>query len=198
MSKEKAVVINDFWATVGRLTLNFGEPRVEKVLPDGSFQEELAMSIFPPTRQSLVVLNDDDPANAEQMRQVWIEDWFRTKLRPILKKRADALVEKAKNKDIRAVAMAFVAILNDILGVISDDIDGDAEQIEAYFAEYLKDEAFRDLVIENVVVAFLRFLKADEGVVSLFREIFLELWKAYVGGTAFTLTLNELVARAQQ
>ncbi len=197
MSKEKVVVINDFWATVGRLTLNFAEPRVEEALPDGSLPEEFFLSTMPPARQTLIVLNDKDPANAEQMRQVWIEDWFRTKLRPILKKRADALVEKAKNKDIRAVAMAFVAILNDILGVISDDIDGDAEQIEAYFAEYLKDEAFRDLVIENVVVAFLRFLKADEGVVSLFREIFLELWKAYVGGTAFTLTLNELVARAQ-
>ena len=192
----KTVVINDFWATVGRLTLNFAEPRVEKALPDGSLPEELFLSIVPAARQTLVVLNDDDAANAEQMQQVWVQDWFRIKLRPILKKRADALVEKAKNKNVMAVALAFVGVLNDVLAVISDDIDGDAEQLEAYFGDYLTSETFRDLVIDNIIVGFLEMLKADEGVISFFREAFLELWDSFVKGTDFNLTVTDLLNRA--
>ena len=66
MKEGKVVIINDLVKTVGGFVLNFAEPRVEDLLPDGSIQEALALSVFPPMRKSLIVLNDQDGANADQ------------------------------------------------------------------------------------------------------------------------------------
>ena len=193
MKEGKVVIINDLVKTIGGFVFNFAEPRVEDLLPDGSLQEELSLSIFPPLRKSLIVLNDQDGANADQMKAVWVEEWLHDSLRPILKKRADALVAKAKNEDLRAVLFAITGIANEIVGFFTDDIDADAEQISAFLGDYVKTDAFRDLVINNTIVAFLEYLKAAPTVISLIKTVFLEIWNAYVGGREFALTLNDLV-----
>lgn len=192
MKEGKVVLINDVVKAVGGFVLNFAEPRVEDLLPDGSLQEELALSVFPPFRKTLTVLNDSDGANADQMKAVWVEEWLHSSIRPILKKRADALVAKAKNEDLRAVLFAVTGIANEIVGFFTDDIDADSQQISEYLGDYVKTAAFRDLVIDNTIVAFLEFLKAPAAVVSLIRTVFLELWNAYVGGRNFALTTEDL------
>lgn len=192
MKEGKVVIINDVVKAIGGFVFNFAEPRVEELLPDGSLQEELSLSIFPPLRKSLVVLNDQDGANADQMKAVWVYEWLHTSLRPILKKRADALVAKAKNEDLRAVLFAVTGIANEIVGFFTDDIDADSKQISEYLGDYVRTEAFRDLVIENTIVAFLEYLKADRAIISLIKTVFIELWNAYVGNRDFSLTAEEL------
>lgn len=192
MKEGKVVVINDVVKAIGGFVLNFAEPRVEDLLPDGSIQEALALSVFPPLRKTLVVLNDQDGGNADQMKAVWVYEWLHTSLRPILKGRADALVAKAKNEDLRAVLFAVTGIANEIVGFFTDDIDADSKQISEFLGDYVKTEAFRDLVIENTIVAFLEYLKADRAIISLIKTVFLELWNAYVGNRDFSLTAEEL------
>ena len=192
MKEGKVVIINDLVKTVGGFVLNFAEPRVEDLLPDGSIQEALALSVFPPLRKSLGVLNDQDGANADQMKAVWVEEWLHDSLRPILKGRADALVAKAKNEDLRAVLSAVVGIANELVGFFTDDIDEDAKQISEFLGDYVKTDAFRDLVIDNTIVAFLEYLKAAPAIIGLIKTVFLELWNAYVGGREFALTAEDL------
>ena len=195
MKEGKVVIINDVVKAVGGFVLNFAEPRVEELLPDGSIQEALALSVFPPLRRTLSVLNDQDGANADQMKAVWVYEWLHTSLRPILKGRADALVAKAKNEDLRTVLLAVTGIANEIVGFFTDDIDADSKQISEFLGDYVKTDAFRDLVIENTIVAFLEYLKAAPAVISLIKTVFLEIWNSYVGGRDFALTLNDLVEK---
>lgn len=195
MKEGKVVIINDVVKAIGGFVFNFAEPRVEELLPDGSLQEELSLSIFPPLRRTLIVLNDQDGANADQMKEVWVQEWLHTSLRPILKSRADALVAKAKNEDLRTVLFAVTGIANEIVGFFTDDIDADSKQISEFLGDYVKTDAFRDLVIDNTIVAFLEYLKAAPAVISLIKTVFLEIWNSYVGGRDFALTLNDLVEK---
>ncbi len=192
MSDQKVKIINDLMATVIRLGVNYAEPRVEAALPDGTFQEKLALSVFPAVRNTVSALNDNDPNNALQMRMVWVEDWLHSKLRPILKEKLDALTQKIKDENILAVVSLAADIANDIVGFFTDNVDEDAQQIEAYFNELFKSEKFRDAVIENVIIGTLKRLKAQQGIIDLVRSIFLEIWKSYTENRSFALSSNDL------
>lgn len=185
-------MINDLMATIIRLGLNFGEPRVEAVLPNGTLQEKIALSIFPPTRKTVTVLNDDDPANADQVRAIWIEEWLHASLRPILKEQADLLAQKIKNNDVLAVVSAVIGTANDVLGFFTDNVDGDAELLKQYFLELFKDEKTRDLVIDNIIMAGLKAMNAQQGLIDLIRSIALEVWNSWIGGTDLALTVADL------
>jgi hypothetical protein len=192
MAKDKAKPISDLMATVIRLGINYGEPRVEAALPDGSFQEELALSVFPPVRATVVALNDDNADNAGQMKQVWVEEWLHANLRPILKKKADLLAGKIKDGNVLAVVTLVLEIINDILGFFTDNDDDDAAQIKEYFNELFTSEEFRDIVIENVIVGLLKSLNAQPGIIDLVRSIFLEIWKSYTENRSFSLSTSDL------
>lgn len=68
MSK-KAKPVSDLAKSIANLGLNFAENQVEKKIAD-PFVEKGIKLVFPVTRELLEVLNDDNQANAEQVKDV--------------------------------------------------------------------------------------------------------------------------------
>ena len=68
MSK-KAKPVSDLAKSIANLGLNFAENQVEKKIGD-PFVEKGVKLVFPVTRELLEVLNDDNPANAEQVKDL--------------------------------------------------------------------------------------------------------------------------------
>ena len=68
MSK-KAKPVSDLAKSIANLGLNFAENQVEKKIGD-PFVEKGVKLVFPVTRELLEVLNDENPANAEQVKDL--------------------------------------------------------------------------------------------------------------------------------
>ena len=68
MSKDKKP-ISDVVKAVANLGLNFTEGMVEKKVQNPMVEDGIKL-VFPLVRQLLEVLNDDNPANAEQVRAI--------------------------------------------------------------------------------------------------------------------------------
>jgi len=72
MSK-KVKVISDLFASIAKLGLNFTEGQIEKKVPNEIAQRG-ALLFLKPSRDIVVALNDDNPANADQVRTL-VLDW---------------------------------------------------------------------------------------------------------------------------
>ena len=94
MSKDKRP-ISDVVKAVANLGLNFTEGMVEKKVQNPMVEDGIKL-VFPLVRQLLEALNDDNPANAEQVRAIILK-WINNDLANFVEKAADHVLTNTKD-----------------------------------------------------------------------------------------------------
>ena len=142
MSKDKKP-ISDVVKAVANLGLNFTEGMVEKKVQNPMVEDGIKL-VFPLVRQLLEVLNDDNPANAEQVRAIILK-WINTDLANFVEKAADHVLHNTK--DPAHFALLDFATLNAvrILRVYTDENVDNKAQMDAYFKEAIQGEELEEL-----------------------------------------------------
>ena len=148
MSKDKRPV-SDVVKAVANLGLNFTEGMVEKKVQNPMVEDGIKL-VFPLVRQLLEVLNDDNPANAEQVRAIILK-WINTDLANFVEKAADHVL--TNTKDPAHFALLDFATLNAvrILRVYTDENADNKAQLDAYSREIIQGEELEELT-KSVVV----------------------------------------------
>jgi len=142
MSKDKRP-ISDVVKAVANLGLNFTEGMVEKKVQNPMVEDGIKL-VFPLVRQLLEALNDDNPANAEQVRAIILK-WINTDLANFVEKAADHVL--TNTKDPAHFALLDFATLNAvrILRVYTDENADNKAQMDAYFKEAIQGEELEEL-----------------------------------------------------
>jgi len=148
MSKDKRP-ISDVVKAVANLGLNFTEGMVEKKVQNPMVEDGIKL-VFPLVRQLLEVLNDDNPANAEQVRAIILK-WINTDLANFVEKAADHVL--TNTKDPAHFALLDFATLNAvrILRVYTDENMDNKAQMDAYFKETIQGEELEELAKSAVL-----------------------------------------------
>ena len=142
MSKDKRP-ISDVVKAVANLGLNFTEGMVEKKVQNPMVEDGIKL-VFPLVRQLLEVLNDDNPANAEQVRAIILK-WINNDLANFVEKAADHVL--TNTKDPAHFALLDFAQLNAvrILRMYTDENADNKAQLDAYFKEAIQGEELEEL-----------------------------------------------------
>ena len=142
MSKDKRP-ISDVVKAVANLGLNFTEGMVEKKVQNPMVEDGIKL-VFPLVRQLLEALNDDNPANAEQVRAIILK-WINNDLANFVEKVADNVLHNTK--DPAHFALLDFAQLNAvrILRVYTDENVDNKAQMDAYFKETIQGEELEEL-----------------------------------------------------
>jgi hypothetical protein len=142
MSKDKRP-ISDVVKAVANLGLNFTEGMVEKKVQNPMVEDGIKL-VFPLVRQLLEALNDDNPANAEQVRAIILK-WINTDLANFVEKAADHVL--TNTKDPAHFALLDFAQLNAvrILRMYTDENKDNKAQLDAYFKEAIQGEELEEL-----------------------------------------------------
>ena len=149
MSKDKKKPVSDLLKSVANLGLKFTEGLVENKVQNQLVEDGIKL-VFPLVRQLLEVLNDDNPANAEQVRVIILK-WVNTDLANFVEKVADHVL--TNTKDPAHFAMLDFAQLNAvrILRVYTDENVDNKAQMDAYFKETIQGEELEELAKSAVL-----------------------------------------------
>ncbi len=173
---EKPEKINDATKFVADLALNFVEPKVERLFKEESISKELVLSLFPATKEVLVVLNDDNGDNKGQLAIV-LRDWLHKKVLESLSKHTKTLIEGVDNSAFEASLMLLSKVAFDVLKLYTDEVPKDKEQLAKYFKGLALDPEFRNFVIDVLIPEVMKLAKAEDPLIRLVQGIVKKLWE---------------------
>ncbi len=173
---EKPERINDATKFVADLALNFVEPKVERLFKEESISKELVLSLFPATKEVLVVLNDDNGDNKGQLAIV-LRYWLHKKVLESLSKHTKTLIEGVDNSAFEASLMLLSKVAFDVLKLYTDEVPKDKEQVAKYFKGLALDPGFRDFVIDVLIPEVMKLAKAEDPLIRLVQGIVKKLWE---------------------
>lgn len=154
---------------IANLGLDYLQPRVLAALKEGSLTWKLASSVFAPLRTSIAALSDDIEDNSAQLSGIWVK-YLHNDVRPILMEAAAPVIDDIENETDQALAAYLLGIVNDCVGIVTDDIAGNKDQFKAYFAELQKSEKTREVVI-NKLLNLADAVVKDKGLLAMFSTI---------------------------
>jgi hypothetical protein len=154
---------------IANLGLDYLQPRVLAALKEGSLTWKLAASVFEPLRASIAALSDDIEDNSAQLSGIWVK-YLHNDVRPILMEAAAPVIDDIGNETDKALAAYLLNIVNDCVGIVTDDIAGNKDQFKAYFAELQKSEKTREVVI-NKLLNLADAVVKDKGLLAMFSTI---------------------------
>jgi hypothetical protein len=169
MSKaEKTKVISDVLAAIAKLALNFTETQVQKKVKN-ELSEEGILLFLPATRDLIKVLNDEDPNNSAQVKDV-VLDWVHGPLADYVGKLGQHLAGQTDNENQKAVALFAVKVSTELLKIYSDDEKDNKAQVTAFFESMLDDATFRALLMDAIIAPLLKRAKAGDDFIELIRK----------------------------
>lgn len=142
MSKDKRP-ISDVVKAVANLGLNFTEGMVEKKVQNPMVEDGIKL-VFPLVRQLLEALNDDNPANAEQVRAIILK-WINTDLANFVEKAADHVLTNTKDPAHFALLDFATSNAVGILRMYTDENKDNKAQLDEYFKEAIQGEELEEL-----------------------------------------------------
>lgn len=154
---------------IANLGLDYLQPRVLAALKEGSLTWKLAASVFAPLRTSIAALSDDIEDNSAQLSGIWVK-YLHNDVRPILMEAAAPVIDDIGNETDQALAAYLLNIVNDCVGIVTDDIAGNKDQFKAYFADLQKSEKTREVVI-NKLLNLADAVVKDKGLLAMFSTI---------------------------
>ena len=154
---------------VANLGLDYLEPRVLGQMKEGSLMWKLAASVFTPLRASIAALSDDESDNSAQLSGIWVS-YLHNDLRPILMEAAEPIVDDIENEKDQALAAYILGILNDCVGIVTDDVAENRAQFKAYFDQLRNSDTTRKVVLEKLI-DLADSVEKDKGLLNMFSTI---------------------------
>jgi hypothetical protein len=162
---KKVKVISDLFAAIAKLGLNFTENQIEKKV-NNKIAQDGALLFLKPAKDIVVALNDDNPANADQVRTL-VLDWVNDDLTEYLQAVFAAYSEKVSDPSKKALLVFLSGIAIDLIQVMSDEQADNGQQIEDYFEGLLEDPQTRELLKTAFVFPLLKKAGAKDEVAKL-------------------------------
>lgn len=154
---------------VANLGLDYLQPRVLAALKEGSLTWKLAASVFAPLRTSISALSDDIEDNSAQLSGIWVK-YLHNDVRPILMEAAQPVIADIGNETDKALADYLLTVVNDSVGIVTDDIAGNKAQFAEYFTALRTSDVTRSVVI-NKLLDLADGVVKDKGLLSMFSTI---------------------------
>lgn len=175
MSK-KTKPVSDLAFSIANLGLNFAENQVEKKIADTLVEDGVKL-VFPVTRELLGVLNDDNPANPEQVKGV-VVDWLNTDFSLYLSKIKDELVAKVDSQaEKELIFFAFTTSIA-LLKVYTDDDKANKEQVKELMVALLRSGELEGVVNVALLEPALEKMKAGDALAEVVKSAFGVLFSA--------------------
>jgi hypothetical protein len=130
---------------------DLAERKIKQALKDGSPEEKLADIFFRVVDEVVKRISDLDPNNAEQVKMA-LFDGIRDRIRPFLVELSQPALDSIKNADDQAIAEYVRDMLYDIIGVYTDSVEENKEQLKNLFNELRKSDRTKDVVLNNLVL----------------------------------------------
>lgn len=152
MSKKKPV--SDLAKSIANLGLNFAENQVEKKITDPVVQEGIKL-VFPVTKELLEVLNDDNEANAAQVKEVvlgFVNNEVADFLESILKKRLEGIQDEHQKK---VIGFVFDVVI-DLLRTYTDDVADNKTQVHDILEDFKQNGQMEEVVkamVMGIIIA---------------------------------------------
>lgn len=154
---------------VANLGLDYLQPRVLAALKEGSLTWKLAASVFAPLRTSISALSDDIEDNSAQLSNIWVK-YLHNDVRPILMEAAQPVIADIGNETDKAMADYLLTVVNDSVGIVTDDIAGNKAQFAEYFTGLRTSDVTRGVVI-NKLLDLADGVVKDKGLLTMFSTI---------------------------
>jgi hypothetical protein len=142
MSKDKKPV-SDLVKSIANLGLKFTEGLVENKVKNQLAEDGIKL-VFPLVRQLLEVLNDDNPANAEQVQAIILK-WVNTDLASFVEKVSDHVLTNTKDPAHFALLQFASSNAVGILRMYTDENKDNKAQLDAYFKQTIQGQEVEDL-----------------------------------------------------
>lgn len=172
----KVKPVSDLAYNIANLGLKFAENQVEKKIGDQLVEDGVRL-VFPVTRELLTVLNDDNPANAEQVKGVVVE-WLNTDFTDYLSKIQGELVGKVDSEaEKQLIGFAFTTCIA-LLKVYTDGDKANKEQVKALLDALLQSGELEGVVNVALLEPALDKMKAGENLAVVVKAAFGVLFSA--------------------
>lgn len=163
MSK-KAKPVSDLAKSIANLGLNFAENQVEKKIADPLVEQGVKL-VFPVTRELLEVLNDDNAANAEQVKDV-VMDWINDDLSAFLHMLSAKVLDSIDDENHKALLGFAFDTMFSLLSAFTDDNANNKVQVKEMVDGFIHSERLPVLVKSALVVPLLEKSGASADLVS--------------------------------
>lgn len=188
LSKEKP--LGDLVRTLLIMSVNFVETRFISRIPTEDVRVGLLL-LLNPIRQMILALNDDDPRNDEQIRELWLK-FTNTDLANFSDEVLQKNIARIEEEDLRIV-VAFVATnAIKILRLVTDEEKDNTAQLQAFWNEFVKDPNTHQVVLEHIMEPVLSGVIKDEDTVQFILDLIATALKS--GTTLIEKKIAERIA----
>ena len=127
------------------------ENKIMLLLPDDSPGEKLAAIVFDTMDEIVIAISDNDASNGEQVRKV-LFDAVHDKVRPFLMELTQPVLDRIKSPDDKAVVSYLRELMNESLGILTDDEEKNAEQFGELFTLIRKSDQTKQVVLYHLIL----------------------------------------------
>lgn len=188
LSKEKP--LGDLVRTLLIMSVDFVETRFISRIPTEDVRVGLLL-LLNPIRQMILALNDDDPKNDEQIRELWLK-FTNTDLANFSDEVLQKNIARIEEEDLRIV-VAFVATnAIKILRLVTDEEKDNTAQLQAFWNEFVKDPNTHQVVLEHIMEPVLSGVIKDEDTVQFILDLIATALKS--GTTLIEKKIAERIA----
>ena len=161
---KNAKPVSDLAKTIANLGLNFAEKQVEKKIADPLVEQGVKL-VFPVTRELLEVLNDDNAANAEQVKDV-VMDWINDDLSIFLHLLSSKVIDSIEDENHKALLGFAFDTMFSLLSAFTDQDANNKAQVKEMVDGFIHSERLPILVKSALVVPLLEKSGASADLVA--------------------------------
>lgn len=125
---------------------------------------------FIPMEQIVVALNDDNPDNKEQVKDIMLA-WINGPVSDLLEEIFSDLVSKSKNEHVKALFTEILGLGVSTLKIYTDDDNKNNEQLDKLFDAFLESAEAKELVVKHILHPLLSKVIKDDNIVSSIVEV---------------------------
>lgn len=155
------------------------EKKIMDILPDGTKAEEFASIVFDTMDEFVLVISDEKPENGVQVRKV-LFDSIHDKIRPFLIGLTEPILNKVKSPDDKAVLSYLRELMNESLGIFTDDEEKNAEQFKELFEMIRKSDQTKQVVLYHLLLnrLFVKWQGQEDKIayIEFAQALLEELW----------------------
>lgn len=194
MSKEKTKLISDVIKMLLLSFLNGIDKFLIKRIPVEDVRIGLTM-LLSPIRSMINALNDDEPKNDEQVRELW-RKFSNTDLADYSETTLQKLIATIKNEHIRPALSTIVVPTVNMLRIVTDENPDNEAQLEMLWMSFLRNPETHDVVLEHLLEPMLSSVIKNPDLVEYILQTIADILEGQ-GDEEKAATVRTLVAAVQ-
>lgn len=202
----KTKIISDFVAGAVKLAISFIETAFIKRIQDETVRTGL-LTLLQPIKDTLTVASDDNPANEQQIAEVW-KKFTNQKVTVFADQELAKALAKIADENIRKVLTLISVPSVNMIRIHTDDNPDNGAQVKALWDSFRKSPDTIEVVLDHLLEPILDDVIKDEATLSFILGLIGEAIRRANSGALsaeaaarisakYQLTANTLSLRAQ-